>query len=116
MSVIKPLAALAAAASCAAAQAQPPAQPLDTRRATGQQIAERPIPFNSTLRSYRGFTDEPVVPWREANDTVMRIGGWQAYGRESREALRAPAPPSPRPSGAAAPSPGAHDAHHGARE
>lgn len=116
MSVIKLLAALAAAVSCVAAQAQAPAQPSDTRRAADAQAADRPIPFNSTLRSYRGFADEPVAPWREANDTVLRIGGWQAYGRESREALRAPSQTSPRPSGPAAPAPSTHDAHHGARK
>jgi hypothetical protein len=116
MSVIKPIAALAAAFACVAAQAQGPAQPSEVRRAASPPAADRPLRFSSTLRSYRGFIDEPIASWREANDTVLRIGGWQAYGRESREALRAPAPPAPRAAAPAAPAPDAHDAHHGARK
>ena len=36
--------------------------------------------------------DKPV-PWRDANDTVSRIGGWRAYAREAQ----APAPATSAP-------------------
>lgn len=65
--------------------------------------------YVSPLRDYRAFADEPIASWREANETVRRIGGWQAYSRESYEALRKPAqqPPARRE---------LHDAHHGAKQ
>lgn len=68
--------------------------------------------YVSPLRDYRAFADEPTAAWREANDTVRRIGGWQAYSREAYQALRKPTPQAPtKPS----PREGAsHDAHHGA--
>lgn len=116
MSAFKTLAALAAATVCINAQAQGAAPQADVRRTAEPPVAERPVQFNSALRSYRGFADEPVGPWREANDTVRRIGGWQAYGRESRDALRAPTPQSPQSTGRSTPSPQGHDAHHGARK
>ncbi len=68
--------------------------------------------FASALRDYRAYADEPIASWREANDTVRRIGGWQAYSREAYQALRKPAPEAP-PSAPAGRDP--HDAHHGAK-
>lgn len=49
------------------------------------------IPFESAFRGYRGYADEPVASWREANDQVRQIGGWRAYAREAQ----APAAPAP---------------------
>lgn len=45
---------------------------------------ERPgvLPYVSPLQSYKAYADQPVEPWREANDRVGRIGGWRAYARE----------------------------------
>jgi hypothetical protein len=43
------------------------------------------------LENYKPFIDENLIPWREANDTVGRIGGWREYAREAR-------PPEPTPS------------------
>jgi hypothetical protein len=31
--------------------------------------------YRSAFTDYRGFKDEPVTPWRGANDEVARIGG-----------------------------------------
>jgi hypothetical protein len=64
--------------------------------------------YVSPLRDYRAFADEPVALWRDANETVRRIGGWQAYGREATQALREPAPQAPAERDS-------HDAHHGAK-
>ena len=49
-----------------------------------------PLSFHSALEAYQPFTDAKPIPWREANDTVGRIGGWQAYAREAQQA---PSPP-----------------------
>jgi hypothetical protein len=72
-------AALTAVAPCTA---QPRPDPLD---ATAPMPALR---FSSSLANFRGFGDDKPVPWKEANDTAARIGGWRSYAREAR----APAP------------------------
>ena len=39
--------------------------------------------YRSAFDGYRRFEEQKVLPWRESNDLVGRIGGWQAYARES---------------------------------
>ena len=59
--------------------------------------------YRSAFEGYRGYGDEKPVPWREANDTVGRIGGWRAYAREAQGA----APPegaASQPGAASAPA------------
>ena len=46
----------------------------------------------SAFDGYRRFADSPPRDWREANDTVGRIGGWRAYAREAQGAADGPAP------------------------
>jgi hypothetical protein len=79
---------LAAALTCAApCTAQPRPDPLD---------AQAPVPalrFNSSLGSFRGLGDDKSVPWKEANDTTARIGGWRAYAREARAPAAAASAP-----------------------
>ena len=94
------LAVLVAAPVLAAAQS-------GTTPATPQPV------YRSAFEGYRSFTDEPVRPWRETNDTVGRIGGWKAYARE----IQAPdARPAAAAAGASAPTPasagGGHSTHH----
>ena len=52
-----------------------------------------PVPptleFRSALEAYQPFTDEKAIPWKEANETVYRRGGWRAYAKEAAE--KAPA-------------------------
>ena len=48
----------------------------------------------SSLTQYRRFGEQPVGSWREANETVNRIGGWRAYAREASQASAASAPAS----------------------
>ena len=71
--------------------------------------AAAPVPalvYASPLASFRALADEAPVPWRQANDTAARIGGWRAYAREAG----APAQPaSSAAPGAAAPA--GHAAH-----
>jgi hypothetical protein len=45
-----------------------------------------PLSYESSLQGYRGFEPQPPGNWREANDNVGRIGGWQAYAAEVWEA------------------------------
>lgn len=48
------------------------------------------LSYESSFSRYRRFSDDKAVSWRDANDTVGRIGGWRAYAREAQ----APAAPT----------------------
>jgi len=81
---------LAALLLPAAALAQGPARPdpLDARAAVA------PLVHRSALADYKGLASEPPpLTWREANEAVLRIGGWRAYAREAQ----APAPAASAP-------------------
>jgi hypothetical protein len=96
------LAVLTAAPVLAAAQS-------GTTSATPQRL------YRSAFEGYRAFTDEPVRPWRETNDTVGRIGGWKAYAREIQAPDARPASAAAAASaGASTPAPagGGHSTHH----
>ena len=59
--------------------------------------AEQPaLTFRSALDGYQPFTDEKAIPWKEANETVYRRGGWRAYAKEAAESSKDDAPPSGR--------------------
>lgn len=71
-------------------------------------------PYRSALEDYRPFADDSPVPWKQANDTVGRIGGWRAYAKEVHGApASAPAAPAKPPASApaAAPARPAQPAH-----
>jgi len=80
------LAALVGATFTAAAQAVRP-DPADARAAVP------PVAYTSPFSGYARVGEGKPVSWREANDTVARIGGWRVYSREAQipEAV-APAP------------------------
>ena len=66
------------------AQAQPAAKaarpdPLDP------QASVPALNYESSFARYRRLGDEKPVSWRDANDTVTRIGGWRAYAREAQQ-------------------------------
>lgn len=42
--------------------------------------------YRSTLEGYQPFTDEKILPWKQANDTVGKTGGWRAYAKEAHDA------------------------------
>jgi hypothetical protein len=44
--------------------------------------------YSSPLADYQRHSPQTPGNWREANDTVGRIGGWQAYAAEVWEASR----------------------------
>ena len=73
----------------------PRADPLD---------AQAPVPavkYASPLAGYRRLGDDKRIDWKEANETVIRIGGWRTYARQAQQpgaAASAPAagtPPAP---------------------
>lgn len=75
--------------------------------------SESPVPtgvadlkFRSALETYRPYQEQAPESWREANDTVGRIGGWRAYARE----ISGPAAEKPA-AGAGDP----HAGHHGGK-
>ena len=61
-----------------------------------------PARYRSAFEGYRPLTDQPVLSWRESNDLVGRIGGWQSYAREGQggaPTAAADAPASSAPEG-----------------
>lgn len=60
--------------------------------------------YESALKSGKTAGDDKPVSWRDANDTVTRIGGWRVYLREAQ--LPEPAAATPPPAATALP-PGA---------
>ena len=69
-----------------------------------------PSSYRSAFEGYRPLTEQPVLPWRESNDVVGRIGGWQSYAREGQGG--APAGTVEMPAGAASqgkPAPAGHE-------
>ena len=103
----------------AAAQAQPVLQaarpdPLDAKASVPTLV------FESSFSQYQRFSDQKLISWREANDTVTRIGGWRVYAREAQQPDPAPAqkPMQPSPPAADEPAksmpksmPQGHDGH-----
>lgn len=81
------------------------------------------LSYESSFARYRRLSDEKLISWRDANDTVTRIGGWRVYAREAQQPDPAPgtAPPAKpagpaptpdsKPSSAPAPMPAGHGGH-----
>ena len=104
-------AALAALAPHAAAQQQAvkphPADPA------------APVPavkYESAFSGYRGFREEPLVPWRDVNDEVARAGGHIGIVGGAGHGTAKPAPKAPapdaNPSQKTPPQPAQHGAGH----
>jgi hypothetical protein len=72
------------------------AQPAGNGSKADPQDAKAPVPrvmYQSSLADYRAFSDEKLMPWKESNDNVGRIGGWRAYAKEAQEPSGASMPP-----------------------
>ena len=41
------------------------------------------LQYNSVFNRYHGYDEIQPGSWREANDTVGRIGGWRFYAQEA---------------------------------
>ena len=64
------------------AVAQPAPAPAPSH--TPATAAPQPVlTYKSALAGYQPFADEKPIPWKEANETVYRRGGWQAYAKEA---------------------------------
>ena len=81
--------ALCASAASAQSTMPPPRSPADPGNA---QAAVPAVAYRSALSGYRRLGADTLLPWREANDEVARIGGWRAYLREASQAQSAPQP------------------------
>ena len=94
------LAVLAAVVpSVSNAQSEKPREALASRADPLNAEASVPaVRHESAFTQYRRLSDVPVGSWRDANDTVGRIGGWRTYAREA--GTTEPAPTAP-PAGAA---------------
>jgi hypothetical protein len=62
------------------------------------QAATLALHYQSPLKAYQGFTEQPLHDWREANDLVGRIGGWRTYAQEPWEQPAEPASAADSPS------------------
>lgn len=99
-----------------AVQAQP-AAPTGKRDPLNARAAVPLLVHESAFAQYRRLTDEKVTSWKEANDTVTRIGGWRFYAREAAQpdapAPAASSPPSstPTPADPNKPMPADHGGH-----
>ena len=82
--------------SISVAQAEPrAADPLNV------QASVPPLVHESAFAQYRRLGEVSVGSWRDANDTVSRIGGWRAYAREARQPDSSSSSPSSAPPPAA---------------
>lgn len=116
---LRPIAAAACATLCAALLPQVALFAADAQARVPQPrqaSALRPDPLNpqasvspllheSAFTQYRRLTDAPIGSWRDANDTVTRIGGWRVYAREAAQPA-APAAPVAASVAASASAPG----------
>lgn len=107
------LAAIAAPLTAQPAPRSP--DPLDAATAVPR------VAYESSLRDYKPLAEQRVGSWKDANDTVTRIGGWRTYAREAAQGAQ-PTPPAgsttpgdartaPAAPAASAPA-GGHAGHH----
>ena len=80
--------------------------------------------YQSSLQTAASVRADKPLSWREANDTVARIGGWRVYAREAQQPEPVVKPSAPSSASASAPQaapapvaapmpamPPAHDGH-----
>lgn len=63
--------------------------------ATDPAAAVPALSYRSSLQTYRRHVEGPPRVWREANDEVLRIGGWRSYLREAQGAPAGGSDPTP---------------------
>ena len=81
LAVFPAMAALAAMAQSASTPAPAPAPAPAIAVVT--EASPSVLIYRSALEGYQPFADEKLIPWKEANETVYRRGGWQAYAKEA---------------------------------
>ena len=86
--------------SAAAAQSRLPASDPGDAGARVAAFVHQPL-----FRDYQSAHEVSLGSWREANDTVGRIGGWRAYAREANaDAERSGEPAAPAQRGTGQPA------------
>jgi hypothetical protein len=67
------------------AVAEPASAAASTPPDSGAAPASVPpaLNYKSAFEGYQPFADKKPIPWKEANETVYRRGGWQAYAKEA---------------------------------
>jgi hypothetical protein len=94
-----PVAVLAVVAGAAVAQTAAPSA-TRPRAAADPSHTQAEVPaalYRSAFAGYRRHAEAAPTAWKDANDTVTRIGGWRTYARE------AAAPAASAPAGRSAP-------------
>jgi len=79
-----PVAVLAVVAGAADAQTAAPTS--TPARAADPTHAQAEVPaalHRSAFAGYRRHAEAAPTAWKDANDTVTRIGGWRTYAREA---------------------------------
>ena len=74
-----------------------------------------PLRYESVFARYQSYRDEKTGSWRDANETVDRIGGWRAYAKEAQQPDGGvpPTPVAPTPPQPQATKPNPHAGHGG---
>jgi hypothetical protein len=98
-----PAGLIAVASSIGATERNAKPDPLDP-------AASAPVAVHrSAFSSYQRMRDDKLLPWKQANEEVARIGGWRSYAREAAQPAdsKSAAPAAPAPASA----PGGHGRH-----
>ena len=101
--------ALALLIVASVAQAQEPSR-LQSPDPLDPQARVPAVDYRSPIENYRRLGEDQRVPWREANETVNRIGGWRAYAREAQQPETA-APATGKPASGGDPASRGHHSH-----
>lgn len=83
-SAVVSAALLASAALSALAQQTGAARPNGSPASAAAPASATAAGYRSAFEGYRAYNEQPVQSWRESNDVVGRIGGWQSYAREGQ--------------------------------
>lgn len=80
--------------------------PAQTSAPANAQPQALPTAYRSVFEGYQPYTDEKIVPWKESNDNVGRIGGWREYAKEATQVTPGPQTPDAvaKPGSPAAPT------------
>ena len=78
------------------AQAQPTPGAVTTAPGTITSVTS-PFQYHSIFTQYQQFIEQPVLPWKDSNDTVGKIGGWRFYAREASQPDAADTSTEPKP-------------------
>ena len=98
-----PAGLIAVVSSVGATERNAKADPLDPAASTPAAV------HRSAFAGYQRSRDDKLLPWKQANDEVARIGGWRSYAREAAQ----PTDAKPAAPAAATPAsvPGGHGRH-----